>query len=91
MRKILITGMSGTGKSSVIERLGELGYKAVDLDDAYWCEETLVTVMDDPTGTQTEPGHFCREDGAHWLLDTLVPSRDEVVTRVTPAEMTAHR
>ena len=28
VRRILITGMSGTGKSSVIERLAELGYTA---------------------------------------------------------------
>ena len=28
----MLTGMSGTGKSTVINRLGELGYKAVDTD-----------------------------------------------------------
>ena len=34
---MLITGMSGTGKSSVIAELAALGYKAVDTDDG-WCE-----------------------------------------------------
>ena len=34
---MLLTGMSGTGKSSVIEALDALGYKAVDTDDG-WCE-----------------------------------------------------
>jgi dephospho-CoA kinase len=32
VRRILITGMSGTGKSAVIKRLTELGYKAIDTD-----------------------------------------------------------
>lgn len=32
MKRVLLTGMSGTGKSTVITRLGELGHKAVDTD-----------------------------------------------------------
>lgn len=38
MRRILITGMSGVGKSSVIARLSALGYKAVDTDYGGYCE-----------------------------------------------------
>jgi shikimate kinase len=34
MKRVLLTGMSGTGKSTVIGKLGELGYKAVDTDYA---------------------------------------------------------
>ncbi|MDR0343609.1 MAG: hypothetical protein LBI49_10985 [Nocardiopsaceae bacterium] len=37
MQRVLITGMSGTGKSSLIASLAALGYKAVDTDDG-WCE-----------------------------------------------------
>ena len=33
MQRILLTGMSGVGKSAVAARLVELGYKAVDTDD----------------------------------------------------------
>jgi broad-specificity NMP kinase len=37
VKRVLLTGMSGTGKSSVIAELAALGYKAVDTDDG-WCE-----------------------------------------------------
>ena len=32
MQRILLTGMSGVGKSTVAERLSELGYKVVETD-----------------------------------------------------------
>lgn len=38
MPKLLLTGMSGTGKSSVIVRLVALGYRAVDMDESGWSE-----------------------------------------------------
>jgi predicted ATPase len=33
MKRVLLTGMSGTGKSTVIKELAARGYKAVDTDD----------------------------------------------------------
>jgi len=52
---VLLTGMSGTGKSTVVARLRELGYAAVDLDDdglldasgaeALWVEEGVREVL----------------------------------------------
>lgn len=38
MKRILITGMSGVGKSSVIEELKGRGYPAFDIDTDEWCE-----------------------------------------------------
>ena len=32
MQRVLLTGMSGVGKSTVADRLSELGFKAVDTD-----------------------------------------------------------
>jgi shikimate kinase len=36
MTRVLITGMSGTGKSSVIAELSARGYRAIDLDSPQW-------------------------------------------------------
>src|SRR3954454_6898332 len=34
-RRILLTGMSGTGKSTITRALADRGYKAIDADDGY--------------------------------------------------------
>ena len=39
MKRVLLTGMSGTGKSAVVRALAARGYKAIDTDDG-WCEPT---------------------------------------------------
>lgn len=36
MRRILVTGMSGTGKSSALQRLAQLGFATVDTDEGDW-------------------------------------------------------
>jgi dephospho-CoA kinase len=57
VKRVLLTGMSGTGKSSVIHALAARGYKAVDADDG-WCESL-------PDGRQR-----WREDAIDQLLAT---------------------
>ena len=57
MKRVLLTGMSGTGKTSVIRALEARGFKAVDTDDG-WCEPL-------PDGRQR-----WREDAIGQLLDT---------------------
>jgi dephospho-CoA kinase len=57
VKRILLTGMSGTGKSSVIRELVARGYKAIDTDDGY-CEPQ-------PDGRQ-----MWREDAIQALLTT---------------------
>lgn len=57
MKRVLLTRMSGTGKSSVIRALSARGFKAVDTDDG-WCEPV-------PDGRQR-----WQEDAISQLLDT---------------------
>jgi dephospho-CoA kinase len=38
MRRILLTGMSGTGKSSALERLRLRGFRTVDTDERGWSD-----------------------------------------------------
>jgi hypothetical protein len=38
MSRILVTGMSGTGKSSALAELGRRGCRVVDTDDPGWRE-----------------------------------------------------
>lgn len=57
MKRVLLTGMSGAGKSSVVRALVARGYKAVDTDDG-WVEPL-------PDGRQQ-----WRADAIQRLLDT---------------------
>lgn len=38
MTKVLVTGMSGTGKSSALAELGRHGFRVVDTDEPGWAE-----------------------------------------------------
>ena len=38
MKRILVTGMSGTGKSTALAKLAERGFEVVDTDDPGWTE-----------------------------------------------------
>jgi shikimate kinase len=72
VRRILLTGMSGTGKSAVVAELAARGHLAVDLDcDEY--SEWIDAVEDDRTpGTPVEHGRdwVWREDRVRELLET---------------------
>ena len=57
VKRVLLTGMSGTGKSSIVRALAARGYKAIDTDDG-WCEPL-------PDGRQR-----WREDAIQALLAT---------------------
>lgn len=69
MKRVLLTGMSGTGKSTVITELAARGYKAVDTD--YGGLSELVNVpADQPTGLDPGLDWFWREDRIQALLST---------------------
>ncbi|WP_226991420.1 AAA family ATPase [Deinococcus gobiensis] len=58
---VLITGMSGTGKSTALRTLAARGYGAVDTDDEGWCELHA--------GPDGHPEPRWREDRMRALLD----------------------
>jgi shikimate kinase len=69
VKRVLLTGMSGTGKSTVIEELAARGYKAVDTD--YHGLTELVDVNgDDPTTPAPGQDWLWREDRIQELLST---------------------
>jgi len=57
MRRILVTGMSGTGKSSALEMLRLLGFRTVDTDEDDWT-----------WWSEADGGHVWREDRIAELL-----------------------
>ena len=69
MRRVLLTGMSGTGKSTVIAALAARGYPAVDLDDGGYSR--LVPVDgDEVTGPGSGQDWVWRENRVRDLLAT---------------------
>jgi dephospho-CoA kinase len=74
VKRVLLSGMSGTGKSTVISELAARGYKAVDVDADDWSEWVEVEFTGDPTSPESpvEPGRdwVWREDRIQDLLST---------------------
>jgi dephospho-CoA kinase len=100
MAKVLITGMSGTGKSSASHLLAERGHRVVDTDDDRWSR--WITL---PNG---EHDWIWRRDAIHDLLvththgnlfvagcksnqGTFYPLFDRVVLLSAPAEVLLQR
>jgi shikimate kinase len=69
MKRVLITGMSGTGKSTVVAALAARGHRAVDADEPGFSE--LVGVPEgELTGLGPGTDWVWREDRMHALLAT---------------------
>lgn len=43
MAKVLVTGISGTGKSAALLALGERGHRVVDTDTDQWCRWVIAS------------------------------------------------
>jgi shikimate kinase len=107
MKRVLLTGMSGTGKSTVINKLIERGYRAVDAD--YHGLSHLVTAPDhELTGLGGGQDWVWQEDRIQQLLsaddaDLLLlagcspnqgkfyPQFDHVILLTAPAAVIAQR
>jgi shikimate kinase len=64
---VLITGMSGTGKSTVIEELAARGFRAIDTDEN-GLSEIVSVPEDEPTGLDPGQDWIWREDRIRGLL-----------------------
>jgi len=67
MKRVLITGMSGTGKSAVIHELAARGYRAHDLDTPEWSEWVAADPADALTPAEGKDWVW-REDRVRALL-----------------------
>jgi dephospho-CoA kinase len=73
MRRILLTGISGVGKSTVTDELAQRGYKAVDADDdafSVWVEVAGELVEAAGTPVEADRDWVWREDRIGELLVT---------------------
>jgi dephospho-CoA kinase len=61
MAIVLVTGVSGTGKSTVLAELGQRGHRVVDTDYGGWSE---IVPMDEPPGWE----QLWREDRIEELI-----------------------
>ena len=95
MRRILVTGMSGTGKSSALAELARLGFRTVDTDEPGW------TVEDAEGGRWWDEGRIARllaEEGSTLYVSGTVSNQgrfyddfDAVVLLSAPAEVLLDR
>jgi len=97
MRKVLVTGMSGTGKSTALTELERRGFQVVETDDPPWSE-----------WSDADGGYVWREDLVGELLDRedgpalyvsgtvsnqgrFYPQFDAIVLLSAPAEVLLRR
>jgi shikimate kinase len=107
MKRILLTGISGTGKSTVIEELAARGYEAVDTDEGGLSE--IVSVPEDElTGLGPGQDWVWNEERVQEVLDRaggelfflsgcspnqgqFYPQFDHVVLLTAPPEVIVER
>ena len=96
MKRILLTGMSGTGKSTVIGALAARGYPALDMDepgcseyapdgDWIWREDRVQAFLAQPDGA----ARFV--SGCATNQVTFYPQFDEIVLLSAPAAVLIER
>jgi shikimate kinase len=93
--KVLLTGMSGTRKSTVIREFAARGYKAVDADDGWsetgpdgdwvWREERIQRLL------SSEAGGVLFLSGCATNQGKFYPQFDHIILLSAPAAVIVHR
>jgi shikimate kinase len=95
MKRVLLTGMSGTGKSSVVQALAARGCKAIDADDGWgeplpdgrqrWREDAIGQLL------ATEDAEVLFVTGCEENQVRFHPRFDLIILLSAPAEVLAQR
>ena len=96
VKRVLLTGMSGTGKSTLIAVLAARGFQAVDMDepgwseygpdgDWRWCEERVRDLLSRADGDLLFVGGCAENQG------TFYPRFDHVILLSAPADVLVER
>ena len=96
MKRVLVTGMSGVGKTSVLDALRRLGYRAVDSDydglselaadgEWRWNEQRMQELL------STEDSDVLFVSGTSDNMGRFLPQFDLVVLLSAPAEVMVRR
>ena len=78
VRKILVTGMSGTGKSSALAELARLGFRTVDTDEPgwkageLWREDRIAALLAEEGGTLFVSGCVENQGRFYDRIDAVV-------------------
>lgn len=65
---ILVTGMSGSGKSTALAELGRRGHRVVDTDDPSWIVQGQTTQVAEPMWDLDRIGELLTGHCAGWLF-----------------------
>jgi dephospho-CoA kinase len=79
MKRVLLTGMSGTGKSTLIRALATRGYRAIDLDTDEWSHWVAADDEADPFEPLAAPDSVWRQQDWVWRegrVDSLLSSKN---------------
>lgn len=95
MKRILLTGMSGTGKTAVVSELAARGFKAIDTDDGWseplpdgrqrWREDAIAELL----ATEDAPVLFIA--GCEQNQVRFHPQFDHIILLSAPSEVMAER